>query len=365
MPDLQNDRVRGAVRTLTQRAGRYREQYRERGLGEENTKASLIEPILEALGWDIRDPDEVYREFRPNPKDNPVDYCLRFVRTTRLLIEAKGLGEDLSDRRWVAQVLGYATMAGAEWCVLTDGDEYRLYNASATVDADGKLFCRIKLTDGREDEAVNVLSLVSRANMEQNILRVLWNAHFVDRRVKSTLRELVDTADRKLVMLIRKRIPDLSPSEIGESIRRLDIRIEALEAPYEHSKRPKPAAGKPRVKKAPKEEKGTRKDFGIMLPEVIAAGLLSPPIQLFRKYKGQRLEATLLPDGKVEFQGTRYDSCSSAAEAARQVVVGRRMNTNGWDFWQYLDASGKKFTLFDCRSRLLAMRGRGATGAEG
>jgi hypothetical protein len=35
------------------------------------------------------------------------------MRNTRLLIEAKGLGEDLSDRKWVAQILGYATMAGA------------------------------------------------------------------------------------------------------------------------------------------------------------------------------------------------------------------------------------------------------------
>jgi hypothetical protein len=248
MSDQKSAKLTEAVRTLADRARRYREQYRERGLGEENTKASLIEPVLEALGWDIRDPDEVYREFRPNPKDNPVDYCLRFVRTTRLLIEAKGLGEDLSDRRWVAQVLGYATMAGAEWCMLTDGDEYRLYNAAATVDADGKLFCRIKLADSREEEAVRVLSLISRANMEQNILRVLWNAHYVDRRVKSTLRGLVDTADRKLVLLIRKRIPDLSPKEVAESIRRLDIRIESPEAPYEPAKPPGEAPAKRRTR---------------------------------------------------------------------------------------------------------------------
>src|SRR5262249_20794654 len=130
-------------------------------------------------------------------------------------------------------------------------------------------------------------------------------------------------------------------------------------------KRPKPAGGQTRVKKAPKEQKGPRKDFGIMLPEMIASGLLSPPLPLFRKYKGQRMEATLLPDGKVEFQGTQYDSCSRAAEEARKVVTGRRMNTNGWSFWQYLDPYGKKFTLFDCRSRFLAMRGRGAAGAEG
>lgn len=85
------------VHKLSENVRRFREQYRERGLGEETTKASLISPLLEALGWDIRNPDEVYYEFRPNPKDNPVDYCLRLMRETRLLIEAKGLGENLSD----------------------------------------------------------------------------------------------------------------------------------------------------------------------------------------------------------------------------------------------------------------------------
>jgi hypothetical protein len=100
-------------------------RFQDRKLGEQNTKASLIEPLLEALGWDVRDPDEVYREFKPTARDNPVDYALTILRKPRLFVEAKGLGETIADRKWIAQVLGYATVAGVEWCVLTDGDEYR------------------------------------------------------------------------------------------------------------------------------------------------------------------------------------------------------------------------------------------------
>jgi hypothetical protein len=33
-------------------------------LGEQNTKAALIDPILVALGWDLQEIDEVRREFR-------------------------------------------------------------------------------------------------------------------------------------------------------------------------------------------------------------------------------------------------------------------------------------------------------------
>ena len=97
-------------------------KYAQRGLGEQNTKASLIEPLLAALGWDVQDPDEVHREYKKKSKDKPVDYALKVVREPRLLIEAKGLGQNLSDRRWVSQVLSYAVVVGVEWCVLTDGN---------------------------------------------------------------------------------------------------------------------------------------------------------------------------------------------------------------------------------------------------
>jgi hypothetical protein len=107
----------------------------------------------------------------------------------------------------------------------------------------------------------------------------------------------------------------------------------------------KPPAG---VKK---QEAGT-----VTLADVIQAGVIVPPLKLFRKYKGQPLEATLLPDGKVGFRGVQYDSCSNAASAARQTVVGKPMSTNGWDFWQYRDEAGKRLCLNDARSQLIKTR---------
>jgi hypothetical protein len=66
-------------------------------VGESNTKAGLIEPVIAALGWDVLDPDEVHREYRRRSPDNPVDYALLLSRTPRLFIEAKGLGENIDD----------------------------------------------------------------------------------------------------------------------------------------------------------------------------------------------------------------------------------------------------------------------------
>lgn len=144
-----------------------------------------------------------------------------------MFLEAKGLGEDLSDRKWVAQVLGYATVAGVEWCVLTDGDEWRFYNSTAAVDADEKLFRRVRLSEGHLDEAVETLGLLARGNIEGNLLEPLWAIHFVDRQVKQALLEMLESRDKGLVRLIRRKAPKLQPKQIIESLGRMDVRIDS------------------------------------------------------------------------------------------------------------------------------------------
>jgi hypothetical protein len=106
---------------------------RKEQVGEQNTKATLIDPLLSALGWDLQEIDEVRREYRRKPQDNPVDYALFLNRTECLFIEAKSLEKDLGDRKWISQNISYATVVAVKWCVLTNGDEYRIYNSHAEV----------------------------------------------------------------------------------------------------------------------------------------------------------------------------------------------------------------------------------------
>ena len=62
-------------------------QNRNEHIGEQNTKAALIDPLLAALGWDVEDIDEVSREYRRKPQDNPVDYALFMLRSPRLFVD--------------------------------------------------------------------------------------------------------------------------------------------------------------------------------------------------------------------------------------------------------------------------------------
>ncbi|HEX2948388.1 MAG TPA: restriction endonuclease [Armatimonadota bacterium] len=300
---------------------------RHEAIGEQNTKAGLINPVLAALGWVLDEWDEVSFEYRSKPQDNPVDYALFLYRTPRLFVEAKALGKDLNDRRWISQVLGYATVVGVEWCVLTNGDEYRLYNAHAPVDVEEKLFRTVRISDPSQDElTVSTLLLLSKENMGEQIINVQWNAHFVDRHVKAALETLITGADPAFLRLIRKCAPKLSPSEIRDSLRRADIRISmpAVQKPVipvpESIPPTKPIEPSPTNDDEANTvtERRAPTPLGVTISDLITAGLLQPPVNLVRDYKGTHLTATIDPNGMVTCQGEAYDSLSTSAGIARR-----------------------------------------------
>lgn len=310
-----------------------RVQRRRGRIGEQNTKAILIEPLLSSLGWDLLDLSEVAREYRHQPQDNPVDYALFILRTPRLFVEAKDLGADLSDRKWVSQILGYATVVGVEWCVLTNGDEYRLYNAHAPVQVEEKLFRTVRISDpAQENSILGTLDLLSKDKMGEKLIDALWKAHFIDRHVKTDLEQLLTSDNSSLVRWIRKRRPELSPSEVRESLERADIQIEfpVIAAPPTPSSEPRQPQRKPRST--------TR----VQVSDLIEAGIIIPPLELERRYKGIHLTATIQQDGRVAFNGQPYNSLSTAAGMSRKSVIGTPPGhpypqTNGWTFWRYRD----------------------------
>jgi hypothetical protein len=175
--------------------------------------------VIAALGWDVLDPDEVHREYRRRPADNPVDYALLLSRTPRLFIEAKGLGENIDDPKWANQTISYAAVAGVEWVALTDGAEWRLYNAHAPVPVEQKLFRAVGVTDDAE-AAFELLTLLSKDNLRDNRIQELWRGFFVDRQMKTALAELFNAGEpaRDLVALVAKRVPNLPKADIRASL---------------------------------------------------------------------------------------------------------------------------------------------------
>lgn len=96
---------------------------------EENTKNALVLPMIRLLGYDIHDPSVVRAEY-PCPfgtsKDARVDYAIVNGSTPLILIEVKPLGTDLDKHH--GQIMQYYYARHPIFCVLTDGNEYRLYS---------------------------------------------------------------------------------------------------------------------------------------------------------------------------------------------------------------------------------------------
>ncbi len=208
------DRVLATVRD---RIGRYQGQ----GIGEQDTKATLIVPILRALGWDTEDLEDVKLEYKRRPSDNPVDYALVLLREPRLFIEAKALGSHLGDSKWANQFLGYAMAAGVEWVALTDGNEYRLYNSHATVPVEQKLFRSVRIADPATRPA-DTLALLSKSQLQDHLIDAYWKSEFVDRQVGEALRELFTSEpDPAVVRLVHSRVASLPRADVRASLTRL------------------------------------------------------------------------------------------------------------------------------------------------
>ena len=69
---------------------------------EANTKALLIEPLLGALGWSPTDLDVVEREVKVFD-GTFLDYALKVAGASRIYVEAKAVGGNLNDPKFIAQ----------------------------------------------------------------------------------------------------------------------------------------------------------------------------------------------------------------------------------------------------------------------
>ncbi|MEX5636817.1 restriction endonuclease [Parafrankia sp. FMc2] len=388
------------ARTLHETLGdcvRRLERYtRGQRIGEQNTKASLIEPVIEALGWDIHDLDEVNREYRYGGSANPVDYALLLRRRPCLFIEAKGLGEDLGQLRWATQILSYATAAGVRWVVLTNGAEWRIYNAHAPVPVEQKLYRTVRLADGA-DEAARVLELLGKDVLGSDRIEQLWRSEFVDGQVVSALAELFDGGEPapEIVALVRRRTPSLTESEVRDTLIRVRAAFDVPEAvpssrvvPTPRGAYPAASNGSVGVPASSGREAGakssdssgadvhddrlpgaptgveaseamplsadparvTRVERDLGLADLIAAGLVRVGGALTARYRGQQREAQVRSDGMVSFGGQRL-SLSAAGAAVKVDIAGPDLPatarpTDGWEFWKAPDPrSGKLVSL--------------------
>jgi len=203
------------------------DRHRKDGLKEYPTRTIFIDPLLSALGWDVRDPDEVELE-HPTVDGKSVDYAMKVNRKVVLHVEAKQLGDPLDDVKSITQVVGYASNDGIEWCVLTNGVRYKVYKASEKASAPEKLLFEVSIDPADAngltvEEIARQFGRLSRDSMAKGILDQLGTEIFTTGKVRKALDRLFAETPASFIRLIRKTLADSSvtPSQIEQALRRI------------------------------------------------------------------------------------------------------------------------------------------------
>lgn len=202
------------------------EGYRALSLKETPTRTIVIDPLLEALGWDVRDPDEVQLEY-PTVGGGAVDYALKINGRPVLLVEAKPL-EDTLNVKDVAQLVAYAANAGIQWCILTNGLTWKVYKSMEECEAPDKLMFEVSL-DPCDSKDLPVQDLAehmwrfSREEMAKGTLDALGEQTFTDGKVRKALDSILRDPPPRFISLLKAKTGDgnLSSQRIRDSLARI------------------------------------------------------------------------------------------------------------------------------------------------
>src|SRR5688572_842442 len=172
--------------------------------------------------------------------------------------------------------------------------------------------------------------------------------------------------DPSLVRLLNRKLPSLSPAEVRAGLSRIVVNLDVPDSPESTAERPSVSrsverrTGKVRSAERPTEHGDGEAEASswqsVTIQDLITAGLIRPPLELQKTYKGHHLTGRLEADGRVTCLGQTFDSLSTSAGIARASVIGtptgrKYPQTNGWVFWQFRDGDGMVKRLDVLRQR--------------
>src|SRR3989344_5753774 len=170
---LTKEQAKQEIKRLVDKYLRIVESGRLKSYNEEMTKKELIEPLFEALGWDVRNKhndDEVLVEEKISK--GRVDYSFRIGGIPKFFLEAKSLKEDLDNIKFIEQAINYSWHKGCTWAVLTDFEGIKIFYAEwksanpLQAQFGQTLPCQLFL------EKFDTLWLLSRESFEKKLLDI-------------------------------------------------------------------------------------------------------------------------------------------------------------------------------------------------
>ena len=123
---------------------------------ESSTRYCLIDPLLTALGWDLSDPAQVLTEY--NSGNGRANYAMApGSGPPCLVVEAKSLFTPTA--QGIAQSINYCLQDGIKYFVVTNGDDWEVYETHRPVPMQDKRVTAFKITDMNQSAVMGMLWL--------------------------------------------------------------------------------------------------------------------------------------------------------------------------------------------------------------
>ena len=133
---------------------------------ETATRVVVIDRVLTAIGWDVRDPTQVRLEYRAN--GTRVDYAL--LSPSReyplAIVEAKAADSGLKDM-YRRDASGYAAEVGARYALLTNGGRWEAWQMLQGTPRRKTTLVAVHLTTGTIAEVVSRLRMLEQEALER------------------------------------------------------------------------------------------------------------------------------------------------------------------------------------------------------
>ncbi len=224
---MEKEQAKKKIRELIDKYEREKSAGKLKAYNEAETQSVFIDPLFQALGWEMSNRDEVGRE--NTLSSGRVDYSFRVAGIIKFFLETKSIKAALDKPEYAEQVLNYAWHKGVVWAVLTDFEEIKVFNAEIKTRsvAENQFF---EISYSEYLDKFDQLWLLSKESIEQGLIdreAEKWGKKIKKQPVSKQILDDLLIAREKLTKNIQghPRLNDVSTQELDESVQRILDRL--------------------------------------------------------------------------------------------------------------------------------------------
>src|SRR3989475_6505318 len=196
--------------TIAQLVTKWIEQ--DPAMKEANVKLRIIQPLLEALGWDPRTGDlEMEYPVHFGSRPFAVDYGLLVNGEAAVYLETKSFGSSLSEDD-IQQAISYGKNDSVPWCVLTNGRELQILDSSEPKQSPERLVTAIRLQD--LPNRLAEIHLISKESVVSQETEKRVSQRKTARSATRRLEESQELIAKSVADAIQSVLPDMRPGDI-------------------------------------------------------------------------------------------------------------------------------------------------------